>query len=52
MAVVTSTGADVFDHSMQALVHCRQICITNGGNYVHRIRIREWLGLEGISKVI
>ena len=31
---VTSTGADFYKHSMQALVHCWWECIANGGYYV------------------
>ena len=31
---VTSAGADNFECDMQALVHCCQKCIANGGGYV------------------
>jgi len=33
---VTSTGADLYTHSMRALVHCWQKCIANGGEYVEK----------------
>ena len=32
----TSAGADFYECSMQALVHCWQKCIANGGDYVEK----------------
>ena len=32
----TSTGADFYERSMQALVHRRRKCIANGGDYVEK----------------
>jgi len=34
---VTSAGPDFYKHSMQALAHCWQKCIANGGNYVDKL---------------
>ena len=34
---VTSTGADVYKHEMQALVHCWWRCIANGGDCVEKV---------------
>ena len=31
---VTSAGVGLYEHGMQALVHCWRKCITNGGVYV------------------
>jgi hypothetical protein len=31
-----STGADFYKRNMQALVHCWQNCIANGGDYVEK----------------
>ena len=33
---VTSTGADFYEHGMQALVHRWQKCIANGGDFVKK----------------
>ena len=33
---VTFAGADLYERSMQALVHCWQKCIANGGDYVEK----------------
>jgi len=35
-AVKQWAGADFYECGMQALVHRRQKCITNGGNYVEK----------------
>jgi len=34
--LVTSTSANFREHSMQALVHCWQKCITDGGDHVEK----------------
>lgn len=34
--LVTSTGVGFYKHSMQALVHCGQKCITSGGDCVEK----------------
>ena len=36
MAVITSAGADSYGSGMQALVHCWQKYITNGGDNVEK----------------
>ena len=33
---VISTGADFYEHSMQALVHCWQKCIVSSGGCVEK----------------
>ena len=33
---VTSTGADFYEHGLQALLHPCQKCIANGGDYVEK----------------
>jgi len=42
---VTFTGADGYDHGMQALVHHWQKCIANGHDYVEKMSFaaENWL---------
>jgi len=34
MSHIPDSHADVYEHSMQVLVHCWQKCIANGGGYI------------------
>lgn len=34
---LTSTGAHLYENTMQALAHCWQKCIANGDDYVERV---------------